>query len=455
MSFLRLMGVNKAVFWAVLSKVWAAVAGIVTISLIIFYFSPELQGYYYTFASLLGLQVFIELGLSVVIILFASHEWAKLSLNEDQAEVIGDPVAKARLKNILLKSLLWFAFAGMLLFLFLNISGYLFFSSVKAVGVSWFWPWIGLCFFTALNLAVGPIFSVLEGCNQIYQVYFFRFIQGLLQSLAVWILIVLGFGLWSLVGASLMLFLWSVIFVLFGYRQFFLSILRSTAQAHISWWKEIWPMQWKIALSGLSGFFLSSFLVPVVFRYQGSIIAGQAGMTLNIINALVVISNMWFATRVAQFGILVAKKEYKELDRLYFHALRLSLGVAVMGGAVLLSAIYLLYYFHYSFSSRLLSPWPTFFFLLAFLLIQLFNAQAHYFRAHKQEPFVWVYMLTAGIIAFVIIGFARNLGILKIAAAYFFVILFVMTPLGIGIWRGFHNRYAEKEVELIGFLGEE
>ncbi|MBT6902530.1 MAG: hypothetical protein HOA32_16150, partial [Nitrospina sp.] len=82
-KFLRWIEVDRAVAFAILVKVWSLFAGPVTLYLISIYLSPEIQGFYYTFLSLIALQSFVELGFYIVITQFASHEWASLELDHD------------------------------------------------------------------------------------------------------------------------------------------------------------------------------------------------------------------------------------------------------------------------------------------------------------------------------------------------------------------------------------
>ena len=70
----RSLEIDRAVFFSIMEKVWTLPAGLVTALLIAAFFSPELQGYYYAFSSLLALQVFAELGLGTVLTCYASHE---------------------------------------------------------------------------------------------------------------------------------------------------------------------------------------------------------------------------------------------------------------------------------------------------------------------------------------------------------------------------------------------
>ena len=72
----RWMGVDRAVGFAVLARFWQLLTGPVTQLLIVFCFTDIQQGYYYAFMNLLAMQIFVELGLHVVIINVASHEWS-------------------------------------------------------------------------------------------------------------------------------------------------------------------------------------------------------------------------------------------------------------------------------------------------------------------------------------------------------------------------------------------
>jgi hypothetical protein len=64
------------------------------------FLSSELQDYYYTFNSLVALQVFTELGLSFAFIQFASHEMTQLTWQQG-GMVSGNSEAKRRLHSLL------------------------------------------------------------------------------------------------------------------------------------------------------------------------------------------------------------------------------------------------------------------------------------------------------------------------------------------------------------------
>src|SRR5689334_17769121 len=92
----NVLGLDRAVGFTVLARFWSSAAGLVTVALIARFLSPAEQGYYYTFGSLVAVQIIFELGFSFVILQMASHERARLSISED-CEITGDSVAHARL----------------------------------------------------------------------------------------------------------------------------------------------------------------------------------------------------------------------------------------------------------------------------------------------------------------------------------------------------------------------
>jgi hypothetical protein len=56
------VGIDRAIAYSILARVWSSSAGIVTVLLIARFLTPAEQGYYYTFSSLVALQIVFELG---------------------------------------------------------------------------------------------------------------------------------------------------------------------------------------------------------------------------------------------------------------------------------------------------------------------------------------------------------------------------------------------------------
>src|ERR1700729_2065915 len=124
----RVLGLDRAVGFTVLARFWSSAAGLVTVALIARFLSQAEQGYYYTFGSLVAMQMIFELGFSYVILQLASHERAQLSISTDY-EIAGNPVAHARLASVIQKSVRWYSVAALLLAATLLPVGFHFFAT--------------------------------------------------------------------------------------------------------------------------------------------------------------------------------------------------------------------------------------------------------------------------------------------------------------------------------------
>ncbi|MCA9022967.1 MAG: hypothetical protein KDA74_22610, partial [Planctomycetaceae bacterium] len=86
-------------------------------------------------------QTFVEMGMQVVTLYLASHEWSKLEIDE-QGALTGDPDALARIRSLAVLVLRWYTIAGLLFVGGIGIAGYYFFSSQPVGGVDWQLPWL-------------------------------------------------------------------------------------------------------------------------------------------------------------------------------------------------------------------------------------------------------------------------------------------------------------------------
>jgi hypothetical protein len=164
-SLLDRLAIDRAIVFGVSAKLWQATASLVTVAVIAVYLTPQTQGYYYTFLNLMALQVFAELGLGNVVVNFASHEWAKLSLGEDK-RIMGPHEALERLVSLGRFAVRWYFTAGILVFVGVGAAGRLFFASSHDPTVHWELPWALFCLLIAIRLWGIPFITLLEGCNR-------------------------------------------------------------------------------------------------------------------------------------------------------------------------------------------------------------------------------------------------------------------------------------------------
>jgi O-antigen/teichoic acid export membrane protein len=384
---IRAGGLDTAVQTALLARVWTILGGCGTIFFVAHYLSAQLQGYYYTFNSLIALQLFVELGLNVALVQFVSHEMAKLAWRDGR--VAGDARSKQRMSSLLRFDLLWFGAAACLLTAVLIPLGHSFFSGVGPAIPGIFMPWDLLVAMTGLSLVVNGLLAVLEGCNLVSQVILIRLAQAVCGGITSWVLLSMGAGLLGLaVGAGVNAAV-GLAAIFLRYRTFFLDLWRSGVSGPgVHWSREIWPFQWRIAVSWASGYLIFQVMNPLIFAAKGPAAAGRLGMSLQILSALNATAMVWINTKVPTFGQLIARGERRDLDTLFRHSVLQSLLLLIGAILAVLAAVWFLQRHHFEMGGRLLEA-PLFGLMcLIGLSNHLVFAQASYLRAHKQDPFM-------------------------------------------------------------------
>lgn len=425
--------VDQAVMFGVMARIWQLLTGPISLLLIARYLTPELQGFYYTFGSLIALQSFVELALYLVIINVASHEWAHLRLDEE-GRIAGNEKALSRLVSLGRFIFKWYAAASALFVVGVGIAGYIFFSQETYSGIIWQGPWLTLLILTGLLLWALPFNSLLEGCNQVVAIQKFRFNQAVLSSLALWLTLGLGGGLWAVAVSAAVNVLRDMCLLGWQYRRFFKVFFKPASGPRICWKTEILPMQWRLALSGMVSYFAFSLYNPVMFHYHGAAVAGQMGMTLMIMMAVQSVALMWVHTKVPRFGMLIAKKDYVGLDRFWFRTSLVSLAVASSGSGAAWLLVYGLNALNFPLAERILPPLPTGLFLLGAIFMQISQCQTAYLRAHKQEPIMVMSVTCALLIGLLVWLLGSRFGPVGAAISYLGVVAGLIVPWETYIW---------------------
>lgn len=443
------IGINRAIGYGVLSRVWAVSAGIVTLLFIAVKFSKVQQGFYYTISSLLALQIFFELGLTVVISQFASHEFSKTWWLPG-GEIEGDAVAVSRIHSLLATSFKWFAAASLILIGVLIPLGLVFFNNggEAAQLFDWRLPWSLAVLGTAVNLLAIPFFAVIMGSGDMVAINSRQLAGSVTGAVLAWAVIGSGGGLYSLACVSFGsgLISWGYLvnskrgLLLSAWRYAFLADYRSSVKAPIDWRTEVWPMQWRIAVSWVSGYFIFQLFTPVLFHYQGAVVAGQMGMTLSAANALLSVCLTWMNVRNPEFGKLIAVKEWGTLDAIFSQVMKQSILIAAAGAAAGGGAIYLLK--EYSRMGERFLPLPQVLLLLAATVsIVVINGYATYLRAHKQEPLLALSVATAVLQGLATWFLGKKFSSSGVSAGYFIISVFISLPAVYWTWKHYRGAW--------------
>jgi len=384
------------------------------------YLSPTLQGYFYTFYSLLALQALVELGLNTAIIQFASHEMAGLKWS-NVGTVIGKPSSKRRLQSLTTFAFFWFVAVAILVILFLTPIGIYFFqiTEPKKIQVNLGYTWFLVVFFAAVSLPINAGLAILEGCDKVSEVARIRAEQVFLSSLAIWASLAAGADLYSLAIGGCVILLVGVYSLFTRYRYFFIDLWATHfGLPGIKWKEEIWPFQWRIAVSWGAGFLIFNIFNPLIFATHGPIAAGQMGMSLQVTAALTSIAMIWITTKVPNFGQMISRGDRSGLDHMFKRALLQSIFIVFLGAISLLIIVYWLQVNKSLYGARVM----PLIYLAALCVISIANlvffAQAAYIRAHKIEPLMKVSVLSGIVTAILSIILIPPLSFLGAIIAY-------------------------------------
>lgn len=428
-KLLNKVGIDGTVALTILTRVIQAGGGIISIYFVSKYLSSHEIGYYYTFSSILAIQIFFELGLSGIITQYTAYEFAHLNW-EDNFELNGKQYYKSRLSSLLIFCVKWFLIIAVMLFFALLYVGFSFFSTYnKGPNIEWKGPWVILCLTTSLNLFIDPLLAFFDGLGHIKDMSKIRLIQRIVNVLLLFIFFACGFKLYSAALASLIAICINYVQIIFSSRIKYLKVIwLAKSQSVINYYKEIFPFQWRIALSWISGYFIFQLFNPILFATEGPVIAGQMGMTIAALTGISSISMSWINTKVPFLSMLISKVEYKTLDinfnRIALQAVSINTFITILFVAV----VQVLKYLHIGLAERFLSFTPLMCMCLASIINQLIFAFATYLRCHKKEPML-IQSITMGLLVCLstfVLG--KKFGLIGITVSYVLLTCMISLP---------------------------
>lgn len=421
--------IDSHILGTFLFRGWNVFAGLATLFFISIYFSPIEQGYYYTFASLLALQVFFELGLNQILVQLVSHEVAHLK-ETSEGRFSGRESHLDRLSSLVKFIGKWYSVAALLFLLIAGISGSFFLSQkieqqniTMLIGI-----WAVLVLATAINLWLSPKFAMIEGCGRVGQVAQLRLIQSILGYVFFWLLLLYGAGLWAITALPIINAVCSSWWL--NIRGSVLNWLykRSINPVNkIIWRSEIFPLQWRISISWMSGFFIFNLFTPMTFMHQGVVEAGQLGMTLSIFGAIVTVGMSWVNAKTPVFTMLIAKGEKNMLKKLFQSLfLRSTIFIALASICIVFAMWYLER--RGIAEVRRISSINT---LVVIGVITIANSivfcMAAFMRAYREEPMLMQSVTVATLVA-VAIFIGSTYSVLVMMSLYMLICLFISLP---------------------------
>ena len=441
---LNTLGIDGAILYTSSARIIQAGGSIITLLLIAKFLSKEEQGFYYTFTSVLAIQIFFELGLSGILTQFVAHEMAHIELENNIFK--GEQKYISRLASIIHFSAKWYFIFALLLIIALILGGGIFFykNTQGVEHIQWQVPWLMVSIFGGLNLLISPIMAILQGMHKVKEIAKLSFIQQIIVMIVSWISLILGAKLY-LVAINLMMnfFILLILYGLSGYLKLLYNLLKYKVIEKINYWKEIFPYQWKIALSWASGYFIFQALNPIVFSFYGAVVAGKLGMTITILNGILALVISWTSTKLPLWSSYIAKREYDELDKSVIYTIKKSTLVAFLGisGAIIL--IGGLQYFNLNLGNRFLPIELAFILLMTIPINNVINIWSASLRSFKKEPFLFVALMVGLFSITEVYITAKFFSLTILIVGYFLVFALVSLPLNLYVYNKKKKEYYE------------
>lgn len=382
---------SDAVIAVLAQRGWQAAAGVVTLALVAHFLTPVEQGYFYTLAGIAALYMALDMGLSTALVQLSAREFGGLAWGPGGA-VIG--ATRSRFLALGRLSLRWYGGAALAFLLVYPIGAAYIGEGVGELGYEWRPAWAVLVCATAAGLVFLPALALVEGSGNVSEAYAVRLAQGIASAVAAWLILAGGGGLYAVCAAPLAGVAVGCAWVLAKRRRTVSAFLRE-GTGSFPWRVEVWPFQWRIAASWLSGYVLVLMHAPLLFRTHGPVDAGRMGLTMTVANMLGMLALAWITARVPEMARSASMRDWARLDTVYWRAFRLSLFAFVAGAVAFLLLRAALEWTVYG--ARFLSVAETAGVVAAAGCYHAALMFATYLRAHAREPFVWPSLLGAAL----------------------------------------------------------
>lgn len=411
-------GFGRAVGLTLALRCWQVLRAPGTVMLVVAFLNQVEQGVYYTILSIAGLTVLFELGFGQVL----TQMTARISGQEG-------PRAAPRLGALLHVASRFYGWSAIAFFATSSAWGAWLLNSTGSTG--WHFALIATTSITACCIWTNGHLAFLEGVGQAASVSAWRLAGTIAGGVTSWALMP-AFGLHAVAAINGGLLLSGLLCIARHTR-----LLKSFAERQdgsVSFHKEVWPTQWRIGLSWISGYFIFQIGAPLTILVCGAIDAGRLGLTWSAVSAIPLIALSQVSPRFPQFSELIAKGLNAEAIHLHRASSRRAVGLAILVGGGLMLTLAALQYISPATGARFLDQWTTLTLVVASIIYVPVSSMAVLLRARGGEPFLHISILQAA--GHVILGTLGTYlwGPFGLALSYLIVTAGIGLPLGLRLY---------------------
>ncbi len=428
-------GIDKAVAWVLINRLWAIFKGPITIIFIISFLTSQEQGVWFTFVSLGALSVFAELGFTMIITQFVSHEYAHVRMKNHF--IIGEKRNVDKLFSLVRYAIKFYLIVVPLaIIILLGVGMYVFDNENSTV----MFAWIVFSVTSGFRLLASLLQAIYEGLDKVVDIQKNIFLGSVTITLFTWIMLSLGFGVWSLAIGN---FIGICVMGYFLYEKaihFWFQLMHHRVTHEFRWFNEIVKLQWRYAISWASGYFIFQLYVPYIYKLEGSVPAGQFGLTASMIMAIFVMSSATLDAKIPKFNVMVAKGEQEELNHSFKKAFVQRYLLFLIASAMAIGLLYLMNCYQFYQDRFLAFPLILLFFTLQIPMVTI-TSMAVYLRSHKAEPYYWLSVFNAILIVLAIVVILPKYSLFGLLVSINIINWAIILPLAAIIFFKFKRSY--------------
>jgi hypothetical protein len=431
--------VDRSLLYALSARIWQAMAGPITMIFVIRSLTLDEQGVYYTLSTLMTIQLFFELGLLNVLISQAGHQLSAIRNAENDEQLA---LAKSRMGQLIRASCKWFLGASAIYAIAAAVLGWKMLSTKSAIAENWL-PLLCLSVIAAATVALSPLMAILEGAGFRNSIYRMRFIQMMSGAVVVWISLVLQFKTWTLVTSALVQFACVFLLTRVIHRRdldsYKINRAESTSNG-LSWFKEVLPMQWRMALISIAYHVATQLFPLILFLFHSKAEAGQLGMTLTGTAAIQGMALAWIQTKYSLVSAMHGAGDREVAGTLWRRLAIISTILLVTAFVFVTLAIAALPLANRGWEKHFIQPWQIAILGFGCLANHWVATQIFYVLSRKGKPFLFASLVgsTATFIAVVCGGYWYSIS--GIVWGYTLTTCLITLPLHSFSYLQFRNR---------------
>lgn len=375
------------VVWAQIYSASVFVSGPISAGLVVWSLTPRLQGFYYTFGSLVAVLTLFEFGGGAAIAQILGF------LGDDRLEKpgIGDRGRdkESDAARIYTVGALWNRAAVAAFVVLVGIGGFLIVIRPNVDRVDEiFLPWSAFVLISAIQALLVPSLAVLQARQYLSEYWFNRFVFHWAYTVLLWALLLGGLGLWSLAGAAGAGFAWSVGFLAMNRRRIAISSPRRLKPQLLAdtFRRTVWPLQWRLGLSWFSVTFTLTWLTSLAMLHSGPVAAGQTGLTVALGLVIFAFNTNWLTPIEPKLAQMAGSRDIARLRNTFRKSFwRASVLAGSLAAAAVLAVVVVLHLYP-AFSDRILPAHDVLLLILGVLSVGAIRNMGSYCRAHCVDP---------------------------------------------------------------------